>query len=147
MHRILCAVDHSDPSVRAARLAASLANKCDAELVLVGVVGLPRGRQNEIAAYLSHERNPNPPGAVLMETAEDELMRLADQLAGNGGVAITCEVRGGDAANEIVAAAKDRGADLVVVGHRGQGRLAQVIMGSVARRILETAPCPVLVVR
>ncbi len=147
MRRILCAVDHSEPSVRAARFAASLAVNCKLELILLSVVRLPEGRQADIADYLRQEHNADPPRVVVLESAQDELARLGDRLAGEEHIAVTCKVRDGEPAIEIVAAAKELGADLIAIGHRGQGRLAQALLGSVARRVVETAPCPVLVVR
>ena len=71
--------------------------------------------------------------------------RRGDWLA-RAGRAVDCEVRDGDAAAEIVAAATARGTDLVVVGTRGHTGLARMILGSVARNVLLHAPCSVLVV-
>lgn len=145
--RILCAVDHSEPSLRAARFALELAGKCAAELTLVNIVRLPDGEQYGITDYLRHEHNPDPPGVAVLEAAQDELALLSDRLANERGVAITCEVRAGEAATEIVASARNRAIDLLVIGHRSQTRLAQALLGSVARRVVDTAPCPVLIVR
>ena len=147
MRRILCAVDYSEPSLRAARLASSLAGQCGSDLVLFNVVRLPRGRQDGIASYLRDEHSAEPPNVVVIESAQDELARLGDRLGTEGKVAVTCDVRGGDPAAEIVVAAKDHNADLLVIGHRGQSWIAKALLGSVARRVIETAPCPVLVVR
>ncbi len=147
MQRILCAVDHSEPSLRAVRLALELAVQCKLELILLNVVRLPEGQQSGIADYLRHEHSADPPGVVVLEAAQDELARLGDRLSRNGGVPVTSEVRAGEAATEIVGSAKDHASDLIVVGHRGHGRITQMLTGSVARRVVDSAPCPVLVVR
>jgi nucleotide-binding universal stress UspA family protein len=42
---------------------------------------------------------------------------------------------------------RDRPADLIVVGSRGHGRLAGLLLGSVAQKVVSLAPCPVVVVR
>jgi len=47
----------------------------------------------------------------------------------------------------IVSYAKDIKADLMIVGTHGRGAMAHLIMGSVAERVVRTAPCPVLTVR
>jgi nucleotide-binding universal stress UspA family protein len=47
----------------------------------------------------------------------------------------------------IVSYAKEANIDLIVVGTHGRGTLAHVSMGSVAERVVRTAPCPVLTVR
>lgn len=47
----------------------------------------------------------------------------------------------------IVQYAKDADIDLIIVGTHGRGTMAHLLMGSVAERIVRTAPCPVLTVR
>ncbi len=53
----------------------------------------------------------------------------------------------GDAATEILVAAHDFAADLIVMGSRGQTGLARFFAGSVARRVLQRATCSVLIAR
>jgi len=50
-------------------------------------------------------------------------------------------------AHAIVGYAKDAEVDLIVVGTHGRGAMAHMFMGSVAERVVRTAPCPVLTVR
>jgi nucleotide-binding universal stress UspA family protein len=57
------------------------------------------------------------------------------------------EVRPGSAAVEIVRYAKEKGIDLIVMGTHGRGFVAHAVMGSVAEKVVRTAPCPVLTVR
>jgi len=71
--------------------------------------------------------------------------RRGDWLAREGRT-VDCEVRDGDAAAEIIAAASAHGSDLVVVGTRGHTGLTRMILGSVARNVLIHAACSVLVV-
>ena len=52
-----------------------------------------------------------------------------------------------DAAAAIAAYAKVQLIDLIIVGTHGRGAMKQLIMGSVAERVVRTAPCPVLAVR
>ena len=51
------------------------------------------------------------------------------------------------AAPTIAEVAAEEGADLVVVGTQGRGVLDRLVVGSVAERVVRTAPCPVLVVK
>jgi nucleotide-binding universal stress UspA family protein len=69
-----------------------------------------------------------------------ERLRAADLEAG-------ADVRSGDPAHEIVAAAEAMRAGVVVVGTRGLTGLRRLVLGSVARNVLLSAPCSVLVVR
>lgn len=57
------------------------------------------------------------------------------------------EMRTGDAAAEIIAAAQAWGADLVVIGSRGQTGVRRIVMGSVARNVLAAGDASVLVIR
>ena len=56
-------------------------------------------------------------------------------------------VRGGAPADQIIRAADELEADLIVVGGRGKGAVAAIVLGSVAYQVLHHAPCPVLVTR
>ena len=53
----------------------------------------------------------------------------------------------GRVASVITGEAADRGADLIVMGTHGRGGLAHALLGSVAERVVRTAPCSVLTVR
>ena len=67
------------------------------------------------------------------------------QRVDSGGVTVTGDVVQGHAAAVLLRAAKE--ADLLVVGSRGLGGFAGVLLGSVSTQILHHSPCPVLVVR
>ena len=53
----------------------------------------------------------------------------------------------GDAAGGVLMAAKNVGADLVVIGTHGRKGLSHLVLGSVAEKVIREAPCPVLAVR
>ncbi|MGH2474459.1 MAG: universal stress protein, partial [Candidatus Limnocylindrales bacterium] len=76
------------------------------------------------------------------EIAEDAAERL--RAAGRDAIA---EVRTGDAAAEIIAAATEREADLVAIGSRGRTGLTRVLLGSVARNVVHGSDASVLIVR
>lgn len=71
---------------------------------------------------------------------------VADALREDG-IEASVQVRNGDPAHQIIAAARALDAGLVVIGTRGQTGLRRLILGSVARNVLLSAPCSVLVVR
>jgi nucleotide-binding universal stress UspA family protein len=56
-------------------------------------------------------------------------------------------VRQGAPANEILQAAEELHADLIVMGSRGWGQLKAMLLGSVSEHVLHHATCPVLIAR
>jgi nucleotide-binding universal stress UspA family protein len=54
---------------------------------------------------------------------------------------------GGPPADAVIAVADDIGADLIVTGSRGRGRVSSALLGSVSTEVLQRARCDVLVVR
>jgi nucleotide-binding universal stress UspA family protein len=76
--------------------------------------------------------------------------RLADESAQElrkAGVAAEANVRSGDPAAEVLAAAGEESADLIVMGSRGRTGVARAALGSVARNVLQHARCSVLIAR
>lgn len=63
------------------------------------------------------------------------------------GLAARFILRAGPPADEIVKAARELHADLVVMGTRGRGGIERLFLGSVADRVIRGAPCPVVTVR
>jgi nucleotide-binding universal stress UspA family protein len=77
----------------------------------------------------------------------DELAREMTALLRSAGHAAEADRREGDAATELLAAAKEWKADLIVMGTHGRTGLARLVLGSVARNVLHHAPCSVLISR
>jgi nucleotide-binding universal stress UspA family protein len=113
------------------------------EIQVVSVSGVPV--QPEGAAE---------PAAIAGQRVAQEVLATAVQLAGataerlsRAGLHADTSIRQGDPAAEILAAAGDWSADLIVIGTRGQTGLTRLLRGSVARKVLEHAHCSVLVER
>jgi nucleotide-binding universal stress UspA family protein len=70
----------------------------------------------------------------------------AERLAACG-IRADAEVRVGDPAHQIVEAAVEHDADLIITGSRGHSGLRRLLVGSVARNVVLHAPCSVLVMR
>ena len=80
----------------------------------------------------------------------DAAQSAVDTIAGvfeGWGPKVNKRIRSGSAANEIIKAAKQYDAGLVVVAAGGRGISESVLVGSTAQRVQHYAPCPVLVVR
>jgi nucleotide-binding universal stress UspA family protein len=67
--------------------------------------------------------------------------------AGNGGdLRLIASTYAGGPANDIAGVASEVDAELIVVGTRGLGLIAGILLGNVTQRLLQIAPCPVLAV-
>ena len=146
MKRIVAAIDHSDSSGRAGELAAELAEKYDADLILLSVVRDLGARDPGLNEYAHLEGLRDPVPSFTIDAANERLMPTRDKAMAKGVRRVSTDVRIGEAAEGILACLKDTGADLVVIGSRGHGRLTGLLFGSVAQKIAGVAPCPVLIV-
>jgi nucleotide-binding universal stress UspA family protein len=78
--------------------------------------------------------------------AEEYLAPIAVELR-NTGVRVESRVRRGNAVDQIVAAAREAGADLIAMSTHGRGGLGRLIFGSVAQAVLRQAEVPVFLMR
>ena len=134
--KILLAVDGSESAKRAVAATADLASKTKAEVLVVHV----------------HEK-----GLVSRETTDLEtgteasmLTHAALEVVRKAGVSAGSQMRAAhfeDVAREILDAAEGYGADTIVLGSRGLGTFAELLLGSVAHKVIQLARCPVVVVR
>ncbi len=148
MQRIIVAVDGSAPSGRAVELAADLASKYGAAIQLVTVVpDFAPIFDPAVEEYARLEHLSAPKSEYGLPAAQSALDGAESMAREKGAAAVSTALLFGDPAREIVAAAKKNGADLIVIGSRGYGRLKGLMLGSVAQKVLGQAPCPVLVVR
>ena len=138
--RILVPVDFSPHSDRALRYAETLADRFGAALHLVHVV--------EVPAMWGAEIYPTDLDVLVSDLAKNAEEHLASCRASvSASAPITTDVQVGRAATTIVQCASKTGADLIAMGTHGRGGLSHLFMGSVAERVVRTAPCPVLTVR
>lgn len=148
MERIMAAIDGSAPSLKAVALAADLAGRYGAELMLVTVTQeLSAALTAELATYVRQEHIDTPLGELGSAHGETVLAGARLEAQAKGVTRISTQASAGDPAEEIIALAKNLRPDLIVIGSRGHGRLAGLLLGSVAQKVLAHASCPVLVVR
>lgn len=139
---LLVPADGSDASIAAARLAFRIARSYDGHVDLLYV--LDTLLCEELRRF--DKRELDEIQAELLEQGRRILQALAEE-AERMGIAAASEVRRGDPFEEIVAQARDHRCDLVVMGHVGRRPHKKVLLGSVAERVVEFAPCPVMVVK
>lgn len=135
MKRILVGTDGSPGSQHAVRWAADLAAQCHAELVLAHVVLIPA----EIPAAMSSQVS-----ALREEMLKRGRAHLEEASRGLEGAGLQL-LEGDDEAEALSRLATH--ADLLVVGHRGANALSRLLVGSVADRLVQICPKPVVVVR
>jgi nucleotide-binding universal stress UspA family protein len=143
--KILLATDGSEEANRAARMATTLSEKLDSELHVVYVESLPDPYAvPESLTY--HPEYRNEIRKIAERESGEKLAKEAEKISEMGEVAGS-HTRIGRPDAEIVRAAKEIGAGLVVVGSRGFGPIRRALMGSVSNSVVRHAPVPVLVVR
>ncbi len=132
--RIVVAVDFSETSLRAARMAIDLASP-RATMYLAHVV--PR----DSALY-----DWNASGSSYKQDAGDALKKVRDQLRVPEDMILQNVLLQGDPATELLAFATSVNADLIATGSHGHGFVARMLIGSVATRIVRCSTCSVLTV-
>lgn len=137
---ILVATDGSEEAAAATNYALDLAAKTGSRLSMIHV--------GVLEPVYHPERHGYP---VLYERVQEEAQRLLDEQVENvkasGGTVERADLRIGRADEEIVVAAEEMNADLIVIGSRGLGGVRRALMGSVSDSVVRHAHCPVLVVR
>jgi nucleotide-binding universal stress UspA family protein len=134
--RVLVAVDESPAALAAVRWATQLASALSSKIALVHVVGNPLEFAPELA--LTHD-------PLIEQVREDGQHALAAAAALISDDINAIQVmREGAAASEILAVADLWHADLIVMGTRGRGRLANFLLGSTTETVIRRAACPVV---
>ncbi|CAN5239400.1 universal stress protein [soil metagenome] len=139
---VLLATDFSEPAARAADHAAALARVCGATLHLVHVV-------EDFSYWESFNLKHFPSPDVFDELRSNARIALEDFFSGEerAGFEVRTHVRSGKPFVEIIRAAREVEADVIVVGSHGQSGIAETLFGSTAEKVVRKAPCAVLVVR
>jgi nucleotide-binding universal stress UspA family protein len=146
MH-VVVATDGSPQSLAAAHHLMSFADP--AKISQVSVVAVIRPLASVAFADEISEAEPPRPGegaGGFREAAQRAVDAVAAVFDG-WGPTVRREVRSGSPAAEIIAAAEEHDAGLVVVAAGGRGLSDAILIGSTAQRVQHYAPCPVLVVR
>lgn len=137
-HRVLLAIDDSEPSDAALDVALHLPADPKRELLIDHVV-------------VPYSVPASPMHSVQVEeyrrAQAQSIVDRAVERAHEAGIPATGSVDEGRPDEVIVARALDKGADLIVVGSHGRRGVQRFFLGSVAEKIVRTAPVPVLVIR
>lgn len=141
MRHILLATDGSSGADRACDVAAEFAKALGGKLTILTVGGnLSRHEMEELG------RAPCDIGDAL-DVVSDQILRHAEQRARGAGVSNVQRHAGwGDPTEVIIETAQQLHADTIIIGRRGRGRLAGLLLGSVSQKVATLAPCVVIVV-
>jgi len=163
--KILYATDLSESARYAFAYAVSLADLYNAAITMIHVLPeVPDILDKNIIGYISADRWEEIKSQNVDEAREALIGKRRDHLAirdalhqfsqnvkesheGKGFVTDDIVVLRGNPVEQILAQAEEKNCDLIVMGTHGHGTLADVMMGSTARRVLRRSTKPVLVVR
>jgi nucleotide-binding universal stress UspA family protein len=142
LKNILVATDFSEPSAVALNYGRDLARSYNARLHVLNVVEDVMMRYSPEVGFAVPQMQKDFEDAAQRELAklvtDDDRRTLAVQPLVMTGVNV---------AETIISYAKDKAIDLIITGTHGRGAVKHFLMGSVAERVVRSAPCPVLTVR
>lgn len=157
---VLVPTDLSDPANHALRCAIEEAALHHARLTVLHVLPERAGTEVYYAAEGPVQEavdlsgggrlrsfTPSPPTVVRHDPSEVARTQMQDLVRGQFQGSWEVAVATGHPADAIVREARERGVDLIVMGTHGRTGLQHVLLGSVAEKVVRTAPCPVLTIR
>jgi len=139
LQTIICPTDFSEASYAALQKAADLTYGSNAEICLLHVE-LPISLPPQLGHTWSRKRDVARRAEAVSNLCQVPNQRLAPS------VRYRALLKSGDAATEIVKAAREESANLIVLTRHGAGTAQPDILGRVAAAVIRTAPCPVLTV-
>src|SRR3990170_7495275 len=141
LKKILCPIDFSACSTYALNYAIDLSLKDQASLYLIHVIETYMGDIGDILKQIDLLLDDKQTDNVKMRL----INLIPDEIRTN--ISIDSLVVKGIPFVEIIKAAKDNQADLIVMGTHGKTGLDYILIGSVAERVIQRSPCPVLSIR
>jgi nucleotide-binding universal stress UspA family protein len=141
MPGIVVGIDGSHHSTRALEWALKEAALQHAPLTVLTVHSVPASPWSGNPVLMGGDSEDRE---KMLSAAEELTRKVTDQLGESRPDSVTVRAVSGFAAKELIEASRD--ADLVVVGSRGAGGFAKLMVGSISSQVVEHAHCPVVVV-
>ncbi len=152
--RILVAIDGSENSYRALEFALNLAEKFEASVMILNVFQIP----------MMVSQAPGDPmstsSAISSSSSDgkfiDDLKKIHEEMINKAvndakivkpNVEITSELKEGDPALQIVETAREENFDVIVIGHKGESRMREFLLGSNSEKVAHLSECPVVIVK
>lgn len=146
LERILVPTDFSPSSHAALGYAVYLASRMGSAVEVLHVIEQPEELE-EGAKVVVEGGAPKPIAQVLRDKAEEAMRRFLSDVPGSRGVSFKARIELGKSAETTLEIATNERFDLIVMGTHGRTGLARVVVGSVAEKVIRSAPCPVMTVR
>lgn len=144
---VIVAVDGSPPAREAVGYLATLGLEPVRPVLVLGVAEPMRWPKGSPVALSAQVRRATRELRERRRTEVQQALEHAAALLRERAIPVETVLADGRPAEKIVEAARARDAALLVVGARGLGGMARLVLGSVSEAVLNDAPCPVLVVR
>ncbi|MFH1980216.1 MAG: universal stress protein [Pseudomonadota bacterium] len=153
--KILYTTDLSKYAVHAFGYAASMANRYDAKITILHVLEPISASANaQLASMMGperwkelQERNENEARTAISGRLEQFCIEMSAEMTQCPFIVDSIVVENGEPVEKILQQAEKIHADIVIMGTHGQGILADVMLGSTARRVLRRCKRPVMVIR
>lgn len=144
MKKIIHPTDFSENALKALEFAIDLSRKFDAELILLHVADLPTAiRSSSSFSSFSELQGINETSIIeQLERYAANYPKISDK---DLKIQFTAKFSN-TSIGGILDAINETGADLVVVGKKGQDRIKEIVVGSTTKSLVEKAPCPVLAI-
>lgn len=143
---ILVAHDFSPCSERALRVAVDLARVHGAAIAIVHVSALPGDLSADTIVEPQGSRSPVSLADYTTRGARERLDEIAARIRREG-ISVVTKAVAGEAAQELLAAADELRANVLVIGSHGRTGLSHLLLGSVAEAVVRRASVPVVTVR
>ncbi len=140
---ILSPTDFSEPSYKAIKVAGELALHFSARLVVLHVVSLTPLITSSVDTPGFDVRSYQQ---ELEKDAREQLQDVIKKLVSKDVKNFASMIASGSYSDEILRIAREEKSDLIVIGTRGRTGIAHLVLGSVAERVVQLAPCPVLTI-
>ncbi len=137
--KILVPIDGSDHSARALETAVQMAEKFGGKITLIHVVSPQWGPFIDEASLAAAGKAIYKAGERLLAETEKKIKAK--------GIKVEEMLKTGHVVGEITKASKEGKFDLIVIGARGVGVVAEMLLGSVSHGVIKYSNIPVLVVR
>lgn len=142
--KILAPTDYSELGETGLRIAAQIAQLHGARLILLNVIS--KTEREELCESYLPRNSVDELFADLERGLKEHFWKLVPGSERNN-IKLETGVREGTPYEEILAAAKEKDVDLIVMATHGRTGLSHLIMGSVAEKVVRNSLCPVLTVR